>query len=436
MSENNSNTPFDDAYRTLSVKGKRLMIPLINYMFKQNYSMDTSIELHPNTAYKPDDKKIITDSKFIVGEKELYNVFIIEEQTNAKADMPFRLYDYMLAHASQNLHATYNDSKIIIPTVGVLNLRGDNKDVKTMKLVHTNGEIDVTMKSISMQKIQDLDYLAKHDLYCLMPYYGFIIEDKLRNSETKEAENLYKKELGKYSDILDQAVTKGKIDEKERFLLSELRAKVINAMRFEKDGLNVKELEKMGGQVLELKYYDGLVRAEERAEKRAEKRANQKTFFNIMTSCLKKQEDKEEGINNGIQMCKDILPDWDNEKIQSELTAIQKDLNLDLNIRDIFFNLDVNEKISNRDFKEAYTLCCKNETVSDEEKPLEFMKKVVKTLGTDGDIINKAIEVVADIEDENNDPSFRIDLLQSTLKTREYQETFEKEQSKIRKNIR
>ena len=31
MTENNSNTPFDDAYRTLSVKGKRLMIPLINY---------------------------------------------------------------------------------------------------------------------------------------------------------------------------------------------------------------------------------------------------------------------------------------------------------------------------------------------------------------------------------------------------------------------
>lgn len=218
MAENNSNTPFDDAYRTLAVKGKRLMIPLINYMFKQNYSMDTSIELKPNTAYKPDAKKVITDSKFWVGEKELYNVFIIEEQTEAKSDMPFRLYDYMLAHASQNLHDTYDSGRIIMPTVGVLNLRGDNENPKTMELVHTRGKIDVTMKSISMQKIENLDYLAEHNLFCLMPYYGFIIEDKLRNSDTKDAEILYKRELEKYNKILDQAVKEGKIDDKERFL--------------------------------------------------------------------------------------------------------------------------------------------------------------------------------------------------------------------------
>ena len=428
MNENSSNTPFDDAYRTLSVKGKRLMIPLINYMFKQHYPMDTLIELKPNVVYKSDSKKLITDSEFVVGEKEVYNLFIIEEQTEAKTDMPFRLYDYMLAHASRNLHDTYDTGRIIIPTVGVLNLRGDNKDVKTMKLVHTNGEIDVTMKSISMKNIQDLDYLAKHDLYCLMPYYGFIIEDKLRNSETKDAEKLYRQELNKYYDILEQAVAKGKIDEKERFLLHDLRNKVINAMRFEKDGLDVKELEKMGGQVLDLPYYDGLVKAEEQA--------NQKTFFNIMTMCLKKQKNKEDGVNDGIQMCKDILPDWDNNKIQSELTAIHKELKLDLNINDIFLNFDVIGKINNKDFKKAYTLYCKNETVNEEEKPLEFMKKVVKVFGTNGDIINKAIEVIVSIEGEEDNPRFKVKLLNDTQKTIEYKKAFEAMQGEKRENVK
>ena len=285
--------------------------------------------------------------------------------------------------------------------------------------MHTRGKIDVTMKSISMQKIENLDYLAEHNLFCLMPYYGFIIEDKLRNSDTKDAEFLYKRELEKYNKILDQAVKEGKIDNKERFLLTELRGKVINAMRFEKDGLDVKELEKMGGQVLELKYYDGIVRAEEKAEEKA----NKKTFFNIMTRCLKKQKDKEDGVNDGIQMCQDILPDWDKNKIQSELTAIQKDLKLDLNISDIFLNIEVMEKISDKNFSEAYKLYRNNESVKDEDKPLEFMKKVEKTLGIGDNILDAATKAVEEFEG-GDDPYFAQKLKAATLKTDEYKKIF------------
>ncbi|MBO6304946.1 MAG: hypothetical protein J6M62_07725 [Selenomonadaceae bacterium] len=317
MAENTSNTPFDDAYRTLSAKGTRLMIPLINYMFHQKYSMDVPITLLNNETNE-DNSKAITDSRFMVGDNHLYNIFIIEEQTNLDKDIPYRLYDYMLRHALSHLSKMYKNGKIILPSVGVLNLRDDNKDIKPMTLVHTNSEIDVTMKDISMQNVENLEKLAENKLYCLMPFYAFMMEKRLRNSDTEEAKKLYLQELSKYRDIIEKAKNNGDLIADESYTLDDIRQMVIDGLKFEKDGLNTKELEKMGGRIVELEH--------EKRFREGQEKAEFSVFQNLMTPILKKHKN----IEDGKRLCNTLLPNWGMAKINSKVAELAHKLNVDL----------------------------------------------------------------------------------------------------------
>ena len=255
MAENTSNTPFDDVYRTLAVKTKRLMIPLINFMFNRQYPMDIPIVNLSNEAYTPENEKLCTDAKFAIGNREdvIYNIFIIEEQTNQDNTIPIRLYEYMLSHASSTLNDGYKHGKIIIPSVGVLNLRGNNEEIP-MKLVHTNGEIDVTMKNFSMKKSDGLEYLVEHKLYCLMPYFAFSIENRLKRADNETAKELYKAELEQYHSLLKKAQENGDISDDEAYTLMELKNNVVNHMNFGNNDVSIKEVEKMTGRVLEIQY--------------------------------------------------------------------------------------------------------------------------------------------------------------------------------------
>ncbi len=273
MAENTSNTPFDDVYRTLVVKTNRLMIPLINFMFNRQYPMDIPIVNLSNEAYTPENEKLCTDAKFAIGnrEDEIYNIFIIEEQTNQDNTIPIRLYEYMLSHASRSLNDTYKHGKIVIPSVGVLNLRGSNTEVP-MKLVHTNGEIDVTMKNFSMKKSDSLEYLVEHKLYCLMPYFAFSIENRLKQADNETAKELYKAELEQYHSLLKKAQENGDISDDEAYTLMELKNNVVNHMNFGNNDVSIKEMEKMArGKVLDLEFEKIRRKAREEAQEEMQK---------------------------------------------------------------------------------------------------------------------------------------------------------------------
>ena len=74
--------------------------------------------------------------------------------------------------------------------------------------------------------------------------------------------------------------------------------------------------------------------------------------------------------------------------------------------------------------------------MTDKDTALNFMKEVVKVKGTNTDIINKSINAVVDSEEKWNEPGFTIKLLNNTLKSEEYKEAYNKEQSKTSENTR
>ena len=186
--------------------------------------------------------------------------------------------------------------------------------------------------------------------------------------------------------------------------------------------------------VLRLPLYNGrLLTEDEQREAREEGMAKGKleTFVNYMTTYLKNPT---QNINQAIQTCRLFLPDWDNNKFKKELTSLQKKLNIELNIEGIFLNDDITNEIKSKNFNTAYNLFCKNESVTDSEKPLEFMKRVVKCHGTDTRTLQDA--VIAVTGEENETQEFTAKLLNDTLKSDEYKNAFEATQEKMQASIR
>ncbi len=232
-----------------------------------------------------------------------------------------------------------------------------------------------------------------------------------------------------YSDFLYEELSKSKLNYEKNYNKENRDLDNRLAQKYKKNDISADNpIKTMGGQVVELEY--------ERMIRNSLEKERQGVFLNLMKSCLQKhRNDKENGLDEGIQLCKKILTDWDNDKIQSELTVLQKDLKLDLNIDDFFYNMGIMEKIKNKDFHDAYMLQCESESVTDEKKPLEFMKKVVKALGTDGDILNDALEIVADIEDRGADAEFKSNLMTNVRNSKEYRNALGVQQDKKTKNI-
>ena len=89
---------YDNAFRTMENDCPKLLIPLVNEVFKTNYSLESPIELYPNEQMitSPEDKQMIriTDSNFvIIGSSE--DRYHIECESNPDSnELQVRIYQY------------------------------------------------------------------------------------------------------------------------------------------------------------------------------------------------------------------------------------------------------------------------------------------------------------------------------------------------------
>ena len=84
-----TNTIFDDVFRTIVQKMPQLVIPLINEVFQTSYPDDVEIMQWRNEQVTKD-KKIITDSCLRIGNK----VYHIECQSTDDSTMAIRMIEY------------------------------------------------------------------------------------------------------------------------------------------------------------------------------------------------------------------------------------------------------------------------------------------------------------------------------------------------------
>ena len=90
------NTPYDDVFRTLLNDCRRLIIPVINEIFHENFRGDEEIvfmlETHFLNQQDGGEEKRVTDTSFkIVGKEE--KKFLYECQSTADSSMLVRIFD-------------------------------------------------------------------------------------------------------------------------------------------------------------------------------------------------------------------------------------------------------------------------------------------------------------------------------------------------------
>lgn len=246
----NFNTPYDDSFRTLLTDCKRLVVPLVNEMFGENWSESESVELFQNEAFVTAgaDTKRITDSNFTIGKSRRYH---IECQSNPDGTMTVRVFEYASQIAITTAESDISKTVFTMPSSGILYLRcNENTPDYHIIEVHTPGG-NVSYK-VPIIKIKDytLEELLEKRLFFLIPFYFFNYSlDELEKNHEKIEEmkqtymNLWNK--------LETCVQQGVITEFEKTSIKAMCDKVAQSLA--KNYENVKEGVEgiMGGNILD-----------------------------------------------------------------------------------------------------------------------------------------------------------------------------------------
>lgn len=249
-------TPYDDVYRTMLQECKALIIPVINEIFKTDYSGKEKIISEENELFISGEnyiKKKITDSSFSINKNFISNHYHLECQSTSDGSMIVRMYEYDSQIALK--HSEINDCVLNIrfPKSAVLYLRHNEKtpDVMTIKIITSGGSVSYEVPILKI-KYYDIDTIFAKNLLFLIPFYIFTYEDYLPQIENDE-ERLYKLKK-EYSDIvnkLDCLCKRGIITEYIYKTICHMAEIVVMSLAKKYENIRKGVVSIMGGEVLD-----------------------------------------------------------------------------------------------------------------------------------------------------------------------------------------
>ena len=134
MQNKNTNTPFDDAHRTLLNDCPWLIIPVVNEMFQKKHSDKEKITVLNNEFFlnKQDGEQAerITDTNFMIG-KERYH---LECQSSEDGTIMYRVFEYDSQIALQSSEMMENKLIVKFPSTAVLYLRHNKNTPEKMMM--------------------------------------------------------------------------------------------------------------------------------------------------------------------------------------------------------------------------------------------------------------------------------------------------------------
>ena len=160
-------TVFDSAFKTIVERMPELIIPVVNEIFKQNYSYNEKVT-HLLTEYQKGDKKIISDSVLEI-KKCLYH---IECQSTEDSTMSIRMIEYDFKIALDNAKKKDDTYEMYFPRSAVIYVRHSKSTPDTLKVKVIFPDGSKHIYSIPTMKIQqyDTDEIFEKDLLMALPF--------------------------------------------------------------------------------------------------------------------------------------------------------------------------------------------------------------------------------------------------------------------------
>lgn len=257
----NTSTPYDDVFKTLLNDCTKLIIPVINEIFGENYSGDETITDSRNEHFihitDTTTKEKITDSCFTI-HGTVDKKYHIECQSTSDGSMIVRMFEYdsqiALAHGDIDNHVL----TITFPHSAVLYLRHTSAtpDFMTVKIKTPGTHAEYQMPIMKIQRYA-IDEIFEKNLLFLIPFHIFCYEKDFPEYNTNEEKlEELKAEFMRIRTRLENLCDEGSITEYEKRAIINLSEKVIEnlAKKHEKIKKGVTSI--MGGQIIDYEAKD------------------------------------------------------------------------------------------------------------------------------------------------------------------------------------
>lgn len=248
---------YDGAFRTILNDCRKLIIPVINEIFREEYTGEEKIEFFPNEHFLDQqdtaDKERITDTNFRVIGRITKKYHLECESSLPDGKITIRLFEYDAQIALDEGEVTEETLTVTFPNTAVLYLRNYKKTPDKMKyvIVTPGGTVKY---DIPLMKVQNytLDDIFEKRLLLLIPFYIFSHEKNFPeyNSNEQKLAKL-KSEYGYILERLDELEQQGVIGAFDKRTIIELSGNVVKeiAQKYENVQKGVGDI--MGGALIE-----------------------------------------------------------------------------------------------------------------------------------------------------------------------------------------
>ncbi len=252
-----SNTPYDDAFRTMYVECDELVLPLLNEAFHTHYNGSEKIirlgnEHFDNRQGGEEDKRITDAFLEVIGEDRQNYHMECESGTDGSIIVRMFQYGAQLALVGSKIEA--GELSVDFPNAAVLYLRSNSNTPDTMKIrINTpGGSVSYGIPTMKMASYS-LDEIFDKQLYFLIPFYIFNLEKELAvyNGNQKKLDELKALYIG-IQKRLEQNVLDEKLQTVSWEVIRDLSNKVAQNLAFKYDNVRKGIGDIMGGKVLEL----------------------------------------------------------------------------------------------------------------------------------------------------------------------------------------
>ena len=224
---------YDGAFRTILNDCRKLIIPVINEIFREEYTGEEKIEFLPNEHFLDQqdeaDKERITDTNFRVIGKITKKYHLECESSLPGGKITIRLFEYDAQIALDEGEVTEETLTVTFPNTAVLYLRNYKKTPDKMKyvIVTPGGTVKY---DIPLMKVQNytLDDIFEKRLLLLIPFYIFSHEKNFPEYNSNEQKLAKLKSEYRYIlERLDEVEQQGVIGAFDKRTIIELSSDVV-----------------------------------------------------------------------------------------------------------------------------------------------------------------------------------------------------------------
>ena len=169
---------YDNVFKTMKSKHKRLFIPVINDIFKKDYPLDAKVDVLPSEGYLTENETTdgsreieekISDFLIRVGSE----VYLLECQSYDDGSMAIRIAEYAFIAARQSAVWDSGNATIPMPQFSVIYIKRTDKTphMTTITFTFPNGQsVAYESENVILEQFTK-EYIVEKRLFPYIPFY-------------------------------------------------------------------------------------------------------------------------------------------------------------------------------------------------------------------------------------------------------------------------